>query len=62
MIYEKATAEVILFDNSDVITASGWTQGSHKNCKNSDSSTCPNGHQNQYVSQNRKDRFERTLG
>ena len=23
MIYEKATAEVILFDNSDVITASG---------------------------------------
>ena len=62
MIYEKATAEVILFDNSDVITASGCTQGSHKNCKHSDSSTCPNGHQNQSVSQNRKDRFERTLG
>ena len=27
MIYEKATAEVILFDNSDVITASGCTHG-----------------------------------
>ena len=62
MIYEKATAEVILFDNSDVITASNCEHGSHKNCKHSDSSTCPNGHQNQSVSQNRKDRFERTLG
>lgn len=29
MIYEKATAEVILFDNSDVITASGTVCNTH---------------------------------
>ena len=29
MVYEKAMAEVILFDNSDVITASGCDNGVH---------------------------------
>lgn len=31
MIYEKATAEVILFDNSDVITTSGIICGQTAN-------------------------------
>ena len=30
MVYEKAMAEVILFDNSDVITASGCDNGNNK--------------------------------
>ena len=35
MTYEKATAEVVLFDNSDVITASGCTHGnSNGMCNN----------------------------
>ena len=39
MIYEKAMAEVILFDNSDVITASGGF------CDSSyGSNGCPNNH------------------
>lgn len=43
MIYEKATAEVILFDNSDVITASSCRVPGHDNghgCGNT-SGTCP---------------------
>lgn len=31
MVYEKATAEVILFDNSDVITKSGGGGGHYTN-------------------------------
>ena len=31
MIYEKATAELILFDNSDVITTSGGSGGHYTN-------------------------------
>ena len=58
MKYEKAMAEVILFDNSDVITASagdcdkgqskrcnGGTGGNSGNCKGSNvrlNSACPN--------------------
>ena len=30
MVYEKAMAEVILFDNSEVITASGCDNGNNK--------------------------------
>ena len=45
MIYEKATAEVILFDNSDVVRTScekgGWDKG-HV-CKNT-SGDSPDGH------------------
>lgn len=37
MTYKKATAEVILFDNSDVITASQCTHGnSWGQCNNAD--------------------------
>ena len=44
MIYEKATAEVILFDNSDVITASGtgvtlWIRIMEHICWNSSTAT-----------------------
>ena len=44
MIYEKATAEVILFDNSDVITASGTVCNTHDSnnphiCWNSSTAT-----------------------
>ena len=44
MIYEKATAEVILFDNSDVITASvGFCNSSYGSdgCPNNSGSTWP---------------------
>ena len=43
MIYEKATAEVILFDNSDVITASSCRSPGHDKghgCANT-SGDCP---------------------
>ena len=45
MIYEKATAEVILFDNSDVVRTScekgGWDKG--HGCANT-SGSCPDRH------------------
>lgn len=66
MIYEKATAEVILFDNSDVIRTSGCESGSHNNCKNRpySSSTCGNSNFENLgtVVENRENRFMRTLG
>ena len=47
MLYQKAEAEVICFDNTDVITASGgecrvpgWDRGNA--CQQSQSSDCPN--------------------
>ena len=46
MIYEKATAEVILFDNSDVITASSCRTPGHDKghgCTNT-SGDCPGQH------------------
>lgn len=49
MIYEKATAEVILFDNSDVIRTSGGScknkgQDNGNGCKKQVSGNCPGQH------------------
>lgn len=44
MNYEKATAEVVLFDNCDVITTSGL-DGSNTGCNNHGHDTgCPGNH------------------
>lgn len=40
MTYEKAMAEVVKFENTDVITTSGCTGEAHKNDCNFNSSFC----------------------
>lgn len=62
MIYEKATAEVILFDNSDVITASPGGCPNNTNRGHGGGYGCPNntnkGHGGGNGNNKREERFE----